>query len=240
MNELKLKAIVLSSIDYKEKDKLVKLFSLELGIITAVLKGVRAQGAKLKFASQPFCFASFNLVKRGNYYTVTSANLEDSFFDLTKDLNSYYTAFTLLEVVQASLMEEETNPLVFVNVLKALKLICYDKLDAKLVLLKFLLGMLKVLCYRVNFKACEVCKMPFVNKKFLNMETGAIVCASCITPTCKQMTNASFNLIKSLYETEMERLNTITATKAVISETLTLIVQNFESRVEKKLKTLKQ
>ena len=64
MNELKLKAIVLSSIDYSEKDKIIKLFSLEEGIISAVLKGVRSQNAKLKFASQPFCFADFNLIKK--------------------------------------------------------------------------------------------------------------------------------------------------------------------------------
>ena len=240
MNELKLKAIVLSSIDYKEKDKIVKLFSLEEGITSAVLKGVRAQSAKLKFASQPFCFGDFDLVKVGEFYTITSVNLEDSFFDLTKDLNSYYLAFSLLEVVQASLMEKEANPLIFINVLKALKLICYDKIDAKLVLLKFLLGMLKVMGYRLNFNSCEVCKMPFISKIFLNLETGSIVCPSCLTPSCIQITNGTYNLIKTLYGTEIERLNTINATSAAISEALTLTIQNFEQRVEKKLKTIKQ
>ena len=130
-------------------------------------------------------------------------------------------SFSLFEVVQASLMENEANPLVFINVLKALKATCYDKIDAKLVLLKFILGMLKVLGYRLNFNTCQVCKMPFISKIFLNLETGAIVCPSCTTPNCKQMTNAVYNLIKTLYSTEMERLNTITVTGSVLNEALT-------------------
>jgi DNA repair protein RecO (recombination protein O) len=240
MENLKLKAVVLSSIDYREKDKIIKLFSLENGMISAVLKGVRSDKAKLKFASQPFCFANFLLVKRGAYYVVTSAELEDSFFDLTKDINTYYTAFALLEVVQASLMEEQSSPIVFINLLKALRAMCYDKINPKLVLLKFVLGMLKVLGYRFNFKTCDNCKAEFINKKHLNLNTGAIVCGSCNTINCKQLSVGMFNTIKVLYNTEIDRLDTINTTESTLNETLGIIIKNFEARTEKKLKTIKQ
>lgn len=240
MSELKLQAIVLSSYDYKEKDKIITLFSLEEGIITAVVKGVKKEGAKLKFAVQPFCFLNVILSKMGDYYIVTSAELQDSFFDLTKDINAYYAAFSLLEVVQASLMAREANPLVFVNLLKALKQLCYDKLPANLVLVKFLLGMLKVLGYRFNFKLCSSCQMPYVNKKFLNLETGAFVCGSCVAPNCELVSNAVFLFLQLLYNTEMEKLATILVKENVVKEALLLIVKNFELRTDKKLKTIKQ
>ncbi|MGD9901364.1 MAG: DNA repair protein RecO [Spirochaetales bacterium] len=239
MEEFKVKAIVLKAIDYKEKDKIVHLFSLEHGKISAILKGVRSEKAKLKFAAQPFCFADFILVKKGDLFIVTNVDLEDSFFDLTKDLNSYYLSFTLLEMVDVALMEEEANALVFINLLKALKLICYDKVNAKLVVLKFVLGMLKVLGYRFNFNECEVCKAKFINKKFLNLDNGSIVCGSCQTINSKQMTDNVFNLIKALYVTEIERVNTINAKDSVLLEALDLMVKNFEYRTESKLKTLK-
>jgi DNA repair protein RecO (recombination protein O) len=240
MSEIKLQAIVLSSYDYKEKDKLVTLFSLEEGIISAVVKGVKKEGAKLKFAVQPFCFLNAILVKRGNFYTLTSAELQDSFFDLTKNITSYYVAFSLLEVVQVSMMQNEPNPLVFVNLLKALKQICYDNLPAKLVLVKFMVGMLKVLGYRFNFKMCASCQMPFVNKKYLNLETGAFVCGSCVVPTCALVESDVFLFIQLLYQTEMERLGSIQAKETVVNNALKLITQNFEHRTEKKLKTIKQ
>lgn len=240
MEEVKLQAVVLSSFDYKEKDKLVKFFSLELGLISAVLKGVRQENAKLKFASQPFCFLEVMLVKKSDLYIVKSADLKDSFFDLTKNIENYYLSFSLLELVQTSLMNEEPNPLVFINLLKALKQICYDNLPAHLVTLKFSLGMLKVLGYRFNFKVCEACKMPFVNKKHLNLETGAFVCGACVTPSCLSVSNNVFTLLQLLYQTEIDKLNTIQAIESVVKEALNLVIKNFEARTEKKLKTIKQ
>ena len=42
------KAICLNSVDYKEKDKQLTLFSLENGLMSAVLKGCKTAKAKLK------------------------------------------------------------------------------------------------------------------------------------------------------------------------------------------------
>lgn len=240
MGELKLKAIVLSSINYKEKDKIINIFSLEHGLMSASLRGVRSPKAKLKFASQPFCFGDFILIQKGNINVVTSVNVDDSFYDLTKDLDTYYLAFTLLEIIKVSLMENESNPLVFINTLKALKLMCYEKVNAKLVLVKFVVGMLKVLGYRFNFKICDACGLAFINKKFLNMSTGAFNCGSCVTYDCKAVSNAVFNALKIISNTEMDKIKTVTISEEHLKDALKLMLQNFEARVSRKLKTIKQ
>ena len=67
MNEVKVTGIVLKAIDYREKDKLITIYSVELGLITAVLKGVNSAKAKLKFASLPFCLAEFVLAQRNGF-----------------------------------------------------------------------------------------------------------------------------------------------------------------------------
>ena len=67
--EIKTEAIVLQSIDYKDNDKLLTLFSPTLGRITAGAKGVKKQKAKLSFAAQPFCFAEYVLAEKGGRYT---------------------------------------------------------------------------------------------------------------------------------------------------------------------------
>ena len=55
--EEKLNALMLRGVDYKDNDKMLTLYSLERGLVSAGIKGVKKAGAKLKFASQPFCFA---------------------------------------------------------------------------------------------------------------------------------------------------------------------------------------
>ena len=52
--DIVINAIVLKSVDYKDNDKILTLYSPEKGKITAGIKGVKKSGAKLKFASEPF------------------------------------------------------------------------------------------------------------------------------------------------------------------------------------------
>ena len=47
LEDLEVTGIVLSAMPYKEKDKLVYIFTVELGLITGILKGVSAPKAKL-------------------------------------------------------------------------------------------------------------------------------------------------------------------------------------------------
>jgi len=80
MNEKIVDAIVLKSQDYKENDKIVYLFSPAEGKFSAVLKGVKKASAKLKFAGEPFCFAEYTCVRRGDMATVINAMEKESFF----------------------------------------------------------------------------------------------------------------------------------------------------------------
>ena len=70
MDDIEITGIVLSSMPYKEKDKLIHIFSIELGLITGILKGVATPKSKLKFAGQPFCFGKFDLTRSHDFYLV--------------------------------------------------------------------------------------------------------------------------------------------------------------------------
>ena len=61
MASTKVKALVIGGRDFKEKDKLVELFTLEQGKLTVSMKGVRGEKAKMKFAKEIFCFGEFVL-----------------------------------------------------------------------------------------------------------------------------------------------------------------------------------
>ena len=56
--ERKVDALVLRTADFGETDKMLTLFTLQSGKLSAAAKGVRKAGAKLRFAAQPSCFAA--------------------------------------------------------------------------------------------------------------------------------------------------------------------------------------
>ena len=111
MEETKVKGIVLGGIDYKEKDMLISLFSLEQGVISIVFKGVKSPKAKLKSAKEVFSFGDF--IYSGANKIVTSADIIENFYEITKDIKKYYVACAMLNAVKAVLPQGEPNPQIF-------------------------------------------------------------------------------------------------------------------------------
>ena len=54
MEQIKVKGIVLKFSDFKDSDKIVTVFSAEMGILNIRVRGVKKNKAKLAFAVQPF------------------------------------------------------------------------------------------------------------------------------------------------------------------------------------------
>ena len=73
--EEKMSGIVLGGVNFSENDKILNILTLEKGVISAKIKGVKKAGAKLKFASEPFCFAEFIFSKNLDKRTVIGASL---------------------------------------------------------------------------------------------------------------------------------------------------------------------
>ena len=124
MRDVRHTAIVVKAADYKESDKTIRLFTLDGGIIQAVLKGVKKPGAKLKFAAQPFAFCEFSLTERNGFYTVTGAVPSESFYALSGDHDSFVCASLMLEASDRA-VSTVPSPAVFVYLLKLFKAILY-------------------------------------------------------------------------------------------------------------------
>jgi len=233
------KGVVLSSCDYKEKDKLCQIFTVEMGKISAVIKGCKSPNAKLKFAFQPFCFAEFTLVKIGKFYQIIDAKLIDSFFELTKQLTTYYIANLMLELVDVSIQAEEQNTGLFVLFARALKCLCYDNQPAYLVSLKFCENILDNLGYKLDFKKCSNCHLPFTNKVFFDAGSCGFVCASCKNVDDLLLSNQAFACAKIVANTDFERLSSIKISPDVAKEAVLTLCKGIEQKQFRKLRSTK-
>ncbi len=83
-------AIVIRSVEYKDSDKILTLFSPDSGKISACAKGVRKKDSKLKSAAQIFNYGSYELTHEGG--TVTGCLTKESFFKVTEDSACFYAA----------------------------------------------------------------------------------------------------------------------------------------------------
>ncbi len=170
--EIKTEAIVVQSLDYKDDDKLLTLFSPSLGKITAGIRGVKKPKAKLAFASQPFCFAEYVLVEKGGRYTVISAYLHESFFELRTDLEKYFCACAMAESVRELSLENERYESLFVALIEGLKSLCLAGEDAGEALVSFLLVTLREIGYPLDLGYLEECNGDIGDKLWFDFSDG--------------------------------------------------------------------
>ena len=155
--EIKTEAIVLQSIDYKDNDKLLTLFSPTLGKITAGARGVKKPKAKLAFSAQPFCFAEYVLAEKGGRYTVTGAYLHESFFSLRYDIVRFYAACAAAEICLAILYENETYEALFIALIECLKSLALSEDDPAEAVASFVLIALRESGYPLDLSFLEEC-----------------------------------------------------------------------------------
>lgn len=213
------RAVALKATDFKENDKMVLLYSLEYGKISVHAKGVRKSTAKLKYACDQFCFGQYELVQTGEKFTLKTCDQLESFYTLREDVFTYYSACAIAECLMNYTEEGQSEPKIFVILLKALKELC-NGVEPLLVTLKFLLDFLELDGFKLDFSRCSACGEK-ATKLFLDLERGGLSCDSCrsansvqvyakVVSSCKMLDGLPYEKLKNLnfpLDTLKEALN---------------------------------
>ncbi|MBQ9514178.1 MAG: DNA repair protein RecO [Clostridia bacterium] len=178
--EEKLQGVVLNSVNYGENDKILSVFTLEKGIISAKIKGVKKAGAKLKFASEPFCFAEFIVLSSADKKSVINASLIDSFYPIREDIKRYFAGGSVLEFIKKFAKDSIVSANAFTLLITALKELAYSDENPESVLTRFFINALSVVGYGLNISAnCPKCGKPLDIKPFFEYNIGAFRCEDC-------------------------------------------------------------
>lgn len=196
--EEKLNGIVIGGVNYGENDKILSIFTLEKGTVSARIKGVKKAGAKLKFAAEPFCFAEYVFMVNGLHRTVKNASLIDSYYPIREDIVKYFCAGTVLEFLRKFLKEEIVSPEIFVLALDTLKELAYGEMLPEYVTVKFLVKALQFTGYGLRISSsCDVCGCDKILRPFFNADSGSFTCADCAVDGAREVKASTFNEIIS-------------------------------------------
>lgn len=116
----KVRAIVLTSRPLGEADRIVSLFSQELGRLDAVVKGVRRTKSRWGGRLEPFGVVDLVLFRGRSLYTVTSAQLVATFARIREDREAMAAAALACEAAAGLFGEEERHERVFNLLVRAL------------------------------------------------------------------------------------------------------------------------
>lgn len=221
------KGIVLGNVDVKEKDKLIWVYTLENGKITLSMKGVRQSKSKLKYAKDIFCFGTFLCEKGKGIDIVTGVDLIDNFENIRNNIDKYYEGCAILDLIKK--IGADANPPLFIELVKALKTLCYDDVKKFYVINKFLLTITNALGYNFLSYNCSACKLK-LNMRYLNLDIGEIVCPACKTFASIPISDLCYSALKILSGCEYEKIHTIKIGGSGAYEAFLLLSKNLYHR----------
>lgn len=112
MKQHKDRALVLSRIDYGERDRILTLLCKDAGKITVLAKGVRGQKSRLAGGIELLCESEVTFVdsSRSSIRPLTGARLQVHFSKLVTDIERMQRAFAAIKIINSNTEAEHGQP----------------------------------------------------------------------------------------------------------------------------------
>lgn len=178
MEMLMVSGLVVRTTDYGERDRILSLFTNELGLITVTANGSRSLKSRSLVATELFCYSRFVLTKRADRYTVKEVELIESFFDLRSDVAKIALAGYACEVLSHVGTENMPEPDLLRLCLNTLYAIAKEKAPNAQIKGAFEMRAASILGFMPELSVCSDCGEEGEDV-VLDVMNGAVRCASC-------------------------------------------------------------
>lgn len=213
------RAVTLRTTDINDNDKLLTIYSLDYGKLTVTARGIRKNTAKLKFAREPFCFASFELAQKGDRYTLKSCTQLESFANIRSDIMSYYAGCAITDMLSTIEQTGQSNSSLFVMLLSSLSQL-EDGANSAVVLVKFMLDYLSASGYKLTIGKCHMCGGQ---GEYLDVALGGVVCKQCRTASSLLISSGANTLLRLIDNSSYDKLGNIRTSQQCLDACLQLL-----------------
>lgn len=171
------RGLVIRTVDIKETDRLITIFTEEQGAITALARGARSLKSRKLAATMQFCYGRYILYSQGDKLWVKEAELIESFFDIRQTIEGLALANYIAEVLSDVTVEEAENDLLRLS-LNSLYAISTGKYNIEKIKAAFEIRAVSILGFMPNVLSCHLCDEKS-GDFFFDIMGGIIECYKC-------------------------------------------------------------
>jgi DNA repair protein RecO (recombination protein O) len=172
-------AVVLRHMNWGEADRLLWLFTRELGKIRVVAKGVRKLHSRKAGHLEPFTRVKLMLARGREMMIVTQAEAQDTFSLLREDLLRMGYASYVVELLDRFTYEEGQNISMYNLLTDTLARLCKET-DYPLVIHYYEVRLLDLLGFRPQLFHCAVCGNEILAEdQYFSAVQGGVLCPTC-------------------------------------------------------------
>ncbi|MFC0473479.1 DNA repair protein RecO [Halalkalibacter kiskunsagensis] len=214
----KVEGIVIRTTDYGESNKIVTLFTRELGKIGVMSRGAKKPKNRLSAASQLFIYGTFVYQRYTGLGTLNQADITNSFREVRGDLFRASYATYIVELTDKLTDDQKRNPYHFELLYQTLYYL-NEGIDADVLLRIYEMKMLAVAGIKPELDHCVSCHSTEVPVAFSIRHAG-FLCKTCL---CKDdrayhLTAHAARLLRLFFYVDLQRLGQISLKKETKQE----------------------
>ncbi len=172
-------AIVLARMDYGEADRILTVYTRQLGKLRVIAKGARRPLSRLGPHLEYFSHSRLMLARGRELDVVTGAETADAHLAIRDDLDAFGNASHMVEILTRLTEDRQENAAVFDLLASSLRLLA-DGVDAFHVTRHYELALLTLLGYRPQLLHCIECRTGLTQAPHrFAAGLGGFLCEQC-------------------------------------------------------------
>ena len=171
------RGLIIRTVDIKETDRLVTIFTEENGTMTALARGARSLKSRKLAATMQFCYGKYVLYQQGDKYWIKEAELIENFFDIRQSIEGLALANYICEVLSDVTVAEADRDLLRLS-LNSLYAISKGRYSVEKIKAGFEIRAVSILGFMPNILSCHLCDEKG-GDFFFDIMSGIIECRSC-------------------------------------------------------------
>jgi DNA repair protein RecO (recombination protein O) len=230
-------AVILKRMDLGEADRIVTLFSRDVGKIRAVAKGVRRTTSRSAGHLEPFTLSDVMFAVGRELDVISQADTLESFRAVREDLVLTTHAYYLAEMVDMLTEDRLENRAVFEALVDGLHDLAGTP-DCRLVLVIFHVRLLEALGYRPELRECVTCRATIEpERNHFSALAGGVLCPTCgpREATARAIGTSALKLLRYVQQTDGQRSVSVPA--SISREAEALLRDYAEHIVERRLRS---
>lgn len=176
---IKVEAVVLRHMDWREADRLLIIYSREAGKLRVAAKGARKLMSRKAGHIQPFSRVQMVLAKGKDLWILTQVDTLDAYPSLRADLKKIGQASYCVELLDKFTYEDAATPGLFTLLTETLNRLDKEE-DPFIALRYFEIHLLEALGFKPELKNCVRCDHEIkAEDQYFSPLFGGVICPNC-------------------------------------------------------------
>ncbi|PZE22690.1 DNA repair protein RecO [Paenibacillus xerothermodurans] len=224
--QYRVQGIVIRTMDYGEGNKIITLFTREIGKIAVIVRGAKKVKSRYSSVAQLFTCGDYLFFKSGQLGTLNHAEIIESNYRIREDLHKSAYAAYIAELTDRLLGDQEAHAFLYEQLAAALQALAEDK-DMQIVTHIYEMKIWMQAGYQPELQHCVSCGADSAIIAF-SSGMGGVVCGRCRgkDADASDLSPGMLNLIRLFARMDIRRLGQINV-KAETKDALKQLMRSY-------------